>query len=138
MPSQPTTTSPLGQHINGSPFLLPQPAVLYNIAGYLLCWEDGLEELVQALGAVVRVWCDRSALQHAPLAQHLFISEALVLFATCAAERGAGRLSQMGVSTHTPLTTHFSCTHQCVCVVAGDCAPQTQVMWVGSDSALQW
>ena len=115
-------TSPLGQYINSLPSpplpspLLPQPAVLYNIAGYLLCWEGGREELVHALGQVVRVWCDRSAMQHTPLNQHLFISEALVLFATCAAERSGGQLKQTSGSTmlHWPHTC-TSPVRLCVC-----------------------
>ena len=138
----PQATSPLGQYINFFPPLpsppLTQPAVLYNIAGYLLCWEGGRGELVQALGQVVRVWCDRSAMQHTPLNQHLYISEALVLFATCAAERSGGQLKQTGVSTvlHWPHTF----PHQCACVWGGraESAKQPrQGTWVGSDIAVQ-
>ena len=116
--------------------LSTQPAVLYNIAGYLLSWEGGREELVQALGQVVRVWCDRSAMQHSPLVQHLYISEALVLFATCAAERSEGQLNQMGVSTPAPLSTDMR-LHQCVCVAAGREKTARGCGRVGSDSVLQ-
>ena len=63
---------------------------------------------MQALGQVVRVWCDRSAMQHSLLVQHLYISEALALFATCATERSEGQLNHMGVSTGKAAEWHIA------------------------------
>ena len=92
---------------------------------------------MQALGQVVRVWCDRSAMQHSPLVQHLYISEALALFATCATERSEGQLNQMGVfHSRSTVCAHMR-LHQCVCVVAGREETARGCGRVGSDSVLQ-
>jgi hypothetical protein len=60
---------------------------LYNIAGYLLSSEEGCSVLVKTLQTLVSVWVDPSSLRHSPVTQHLYISQAVVLFTSCCVEK---------------------------------------------------